>query len=314
MKPELKNFDMKKFRLLSAFLVLLSAVSFTSCETEPVDPVLNGNNGGVPGGGGSAPASFKVDFSGQTYVATSTIATIGKGLISIGGIKGNNGQMVSIVLDGTTEGTYDGTKALIDYNPGNSEYSYLNLNPDTGEDTGSVVITKIDKVNKTVSGTFNFIGWWSNDELNLPSIAFTNGSFQNVPYTDGIDTGNEFFKATVDGSAHSYAGADLAVAVSEGAVNYISINAIGANHKFVIIFPDTVTPGTYTFAPGALSTKRASFTDAGGNDFDVTGGTLTITSNTGGWVKGTFSFPVTNEAGETIHTVSAGSFNVEWDF
>lgn len=306
---------MKKFRLLSVFFVLLSALSFTSCDTEPVDPVLNGNNGEGPGGGnGSAPASFKVDFSGQTYVATSTMATIGKGLISIGGIKGNNGQMVSIVLDGTTEGTYEGAKALIDYNPGNSDYSYFNIDPNTGEDTGLVTITKIDKVNKTVSGTFNFIGWWSNEELNLPSIAFTNGSFQNIPYVDSIDTGEEFFKATVDGSAHSYAGADLAVAVSEGTVNYISINAIGANHKFVLSFPDTVTPGTYTFATGASSTKRASFTDAEDNDFNVTGGTLTITSNTGGWVKGTFSFPVTNEAGETIHTVSAGSFNVEWDF
>jgi hypothetical protein len=304
---------MKRFKITSILFVLLSVLSI-SCDTEPVDPVLNENgNGNENPGSGSA--VFKVDFNGETYVATNTLATVGNGLISIGGLKGSNGQAVSIVIEGTTTGTYSGGDvALMDYNPGNSEYSYSNLFVE-GADAGSVTISSIDTANKTISGTFHFLGKWTDDEANIPSITFTNGTFTNIPYTGGIATPDEFFKATVDGTPFSYAGSDLAVVVAEGTPTLITINAINANHKFNISFPDTITQGTYTFQVGASVTARARYTDAQDNNYNITGGTLTITSNANGWVAGSFSFPVMAADGTTVlHTVSAGTFNVEWDF
>jgi len=310
---------MKRIKLLSVLFLALAATTFTSCgDTEPVDPVLTQpGDGETPAG----PAVFKVDFSGQTYVATATTAVIGQGLISVQGVKGTNGQAVSIVVEGTTTGTYSGEVAVMDYNPGNnSGYSYSNMFV-TGTNAGSVTISSIDTVNKTISGTFNFIGEWTDMEANLPSVAFTNGSFENIPYTGtaggGIPNpvGDEFFKATVDGSEFSYAEADLAVAVGDGNPNIVTINAINANHAFNIGFPDTITAGTYTFAVGASATTTAGFTDAEGVHYNVTGGSLIITSNTGGWVTGSFEFTVVGENGTTVlHTVSAGTFNVEWDF
>ena len=300
---------MKRISFLAVLFVAFSAMTFTSCDTEPVDPVLTPNPGEEPGGG-TAPAVFKVDFSGQTYVATSTIATVGQGLITIGGLKGTNGEMVSLVIEGTGTGTYDGSKAFMDYNDGTSEYSYSNLDFANGEDTGTVIITKIDTATKTISGTFNFVGFWTNDEDNKPSIAFTNGTFENIPYTGGVETGAEFFKATVDGTANSYAGSDLAVAVTD----YISFTAVGADHNLAISFPKTITQGTYTFAVGAGATTTAKFIDADDNSYNITGGSLTITSNVNGWVAGSFSYNVTDDAGATIHTVTGGTFNVEWDF
>lgn len=40
---------MKKIKILFAFLTMFSAMIFVSCETEPVDPVLNENQGENPG-------------------------------------------------------------------------------------------------------------------------------------------------------------------------------------------------------------------------------------------------------------------------
>lgn len=305
---------MKKLNLLSVFFVILSAVSFTSCDTEPVDPVLGENIGQQPQQPGAA--VFKVDFSGQTYVATSTIATVGDGLITIGGLKGTNGEMVSIIIEGTAAGTYDASKALMDYNPGGaSEYSYTNFNLGTGEESGTVTITSINTTNKTISGTFSFTGWWGNDEENLPSVAFTNGQFENIPYTGGVPTGGEFFDATVDGQEFTYAGSDLAVAVAGGGggTDIVSVNAYGDSHRLILTFPANITAGTYAFATGVADIK-ARYRDAEGVEYQIDGGSLTIVSNQGGWVKGNFSFQVKDDTGATIHTVTAGDFNLEIDF
>ena len=310
----LKNkYDMKKLKLLPVLFIILSAISFTSCDTEPIDPVLGDNLGQQPNQPGDP--VFKVDFSGQTYIATSTLATVGNGLISIGGFKGSNGEMLSIIVQGTNEGTYDASKIMLTYSPNNTtEYGYTNSNLSTGEDSGTVVITEIDTQNKTISGTFSFTGWWSDSEQNLPSVAFSNGVFTDIPYTGGVATGEEFFKANVDGTANSYAGADLAVAVTDGNPSYVSINAYGENHRLILSFPTTITAGTYQIESGATAVVTARFRDADDVQYGVSEGTFTVTSNQNGWIKGTFTFPVKNTAGETIHNVTAGDFNVEWDF
>lgn len=309
---------MKKIKaLLSVFAVVFAAVNFTSCDTEPVDPVLLDNIGQQPGTSG--PAVFKVDFSGETYVASSTAAVINDANIAITGIKGTNGQAVSILVNGTAVGNYVAANVILDYNPSNdSEYSYSNVNLATGQESGAVSITSIDKVNKTISGTFSFVGWWGNSDLNLPSIAFTNGVFQNIPYTGntggGPVTSDEYFKARVDGQDNTYEGADLLVALADGGSGEtISINAFAEDHTLFISAKADITPGTYQFANGFGSSASATFISAADVSFPVTGGTLTITSNTNGFLKGTFSFTVTNDAGET-HTVTNGDFNVEYDF
>lgn len=309
---------MKKIKaLISVFAVVFAAVNFTSCDSEPVDPVLLDNIGQDPGTAG--PAVFKVDFSGDTFVATSSAATVNNANIAITGIKGTNGQAVSILIDGNTVGNYPGSKVLLDYTPSaDSEYSYSNVDFATGQESGTVSITSIDTVNKTISGTFSFVGWWGDADLNLPSIAFTNGVFQNVPYTGstggGPVTSDEYFKARVDGQDNTYEGADLVVALADGGSGEtISINAYAPDHTLVISAASDIIPGTYQFASGFGSNARATFISATDVSFPVTGGTLTITSNTNGFLKGTFSFTVSNDGGES-HTVTNGDFNIEYDF
>jgi len=314
---------MKKIKaLLSVFAVIFAAVNFTSCDTEPVDPVLLENIGQEPGTAG--PAVFKVDFSGETFVATSSAAVGSNGSVAITGIKGTNGQAVSILIDGATVGSYPAAKVILDYSPsGDSEYSYTNVNLSTGQESGTVSISSIDTVNKTISGTFSFVGWWGNTELNLPSIAFTNGVFQNIPYTGTIGggttnpepvEGEDVFKAKVNGAQQDYA-ENLTISSSgEEGNKFINMTGVNANSTISISVFSSFTAGTYPIGTG-FNDAAANFMDAAsGNGYTIDNGSITITSNTGGIIKGTFTFLVKDDAGATVYTVTEGAFDVEWDF
>ena len=73
--------------------------------------------------------------------------------------------------------------------------------------------------------------------------------------------------------------------------------------------PEEVTEGTYSFSdtPSDLETFNASYSSAGEDIYiDATSGTITITSVTDDYVKGTFSFSGDNE-GTTVN-VTNGEF------
>jgi len=188
---------MKKFMKLPALFVFLFTTVFISCETEPVDSVLLENLGEEPGTAG--PAVFKVDFSGDTYVATSSAAVAANGAIVITGLKGSNGQSVTLSVNGTGTGNYN--TALMTYSTGGvSQYFYTNSNPASTNSipTGSVNITSVNTANNTISGTFNFTGYWSEVAANLPSISFTNGVFTNIPISGLTNPGTEPGTSTGD--------------------------------------------------------------------------------------------------------------------
>lgn len=301
---------MKKFKILSAFLILLSAMNFVSCDTEPVDPVLVGNNpvDTDPGNNNNnnGPALFSVDFSGQTYTATSTVAIIEDGIISITGLKGTTGEAVSIMVPGAATGTYN--TAVMSYNPGgNTGNQYTNTN---GEQlTGSVIITSINTVNQTVTGSFNFTGYWTDAEANLPSIAFTNGIFQNIPYnvTTEPDPEVALYTAVIDGTFYDF---------TEG-YNFFTSNGdmflqgSDENDTLIsLIFGEELEPGDYEIL--ADSDVYADFSKEG-EAYNVEDGMLTIISKENGWIKGTFSFTAINLLDDTISEVTEGEFNIPYE-
>lgn len=312
---------MKRFKFLSVFLMLVTAVGFTACETEPVDPVLVGQNPTDPTNPGENPeaAVFTVDIDGQNFTATSTTVVIGNGLITIGGFKGTQGEHIALVVDGTQPGTY--TDALMSYAPSNaSEYSYTNINPDLEENqnpTGSVVITSIDTVNHTISGTFTFTGWWSDGDVELPTKVFTNGVFQNLPYTGGPGTnpipGADTFVATLDGTFNNYS-SDLAVIVAgEGENETLSLNANHNTHDIILYMKTNTAAGTYNLTGDMMVLPRAKYYDAATDtDYNIDEGQIIITSNNGTRMVGTFSLVVKNGEGVTIHNISEGGFDVDY--
>jgi hypothetical protein len=310
---------MKRFKFLPAFLILFTALSFIACETEPVDSQLINNPNPTPENPEEGDAVFKVDFDGQTYTATSTTAVMGQGLITIGGFRGTQGESVALVVDGTQTGTY--TEALMVYTPSNaSEYGYTNVNPDLNENqdpTGSVIITSIDTVNHTISGTFAFTGWWSDADADLPNKIFTNGVFENIPYTGGPGTnpipGEDAFIATVDGTFNNYA-SDLVVAVSgEGNDEILSLTGNHATHDIYFSIRTNTPAGTYNLTPEFMVLPRMRYYDAATDTtYNVEEGQVIITSNNGTRMVGTFSGVVKDAEGVTIHTITAGGFDVDY--
>ena len=300
---------MKKFKILSFLMVLISAISFTSCDTEPIDSALN-NTGGTGNTGG--PASFKVNFGGNTYVANNPQAMIMSGSITIAGVRGTGGESVNLVIPATTVGTY--TNALMTYNTGSTTNlgQYANINPAMPQmPNGSVKITNIDTVNKKISGTFSFTGYWSEASANLPSLAFTDGTFTNIPYTGTVGPTPEVpvqqYSAKIDGTTIDYSD-DITVASSGGFM--VILGLTDAPDSMNIRIKQTLTPGTYPITTGLMDDVTAQFSNPS-DSFEATSGTLTIISKANGWIKGTFSF-VTGVDGVGVHQVTDGTFNVEY--
>ncbi|MUV04458.1 hypothetical protein GN157_12130 [Flavobacterium rakeshii] len=308
---------MKRFKIVQAFALLFLAIGFTACDTEPVDPVLLDNIGENPGG--STGGSFTVDFNGQTYVATQSAAIYNEGMLSVNGVRisGSNIESVSFVLMNPVEGqTYTGNDILIIYTPAMSMYQYTNVNLDEEQPSGSVTITDIDLLNQTISGTFSFTGWWSNDEEDVEPIEFTNGAFTNVSYTGGMPpvNGNEDeFTASLDGN--DYAIANIGVAVADaGSGETISINGFDtSNNKVVLTIDASLTPGTYQITGNMLEDVVGAryLTTSPESMYMATTGSVVINSKTEDRIAGTYSFSATNGT-EVVNFT--GTYDVDYSF
>lgn len=251
---------------------------------------------------------FEVKIDGTLYTADTYEASVGGGLIGVGGFRGTNGEYVAIVIEGLTEGTYT-TEALFAYSPdGDEDNTYSNVSFTGGEDTGSVTITEIDETNHTISGTFHFTGYLDG----AADKSFTDGKFENIPYTVvGENPTDDIFDATVDGTDYEYGDTDLVVSTVND--NQITMQAINANHEVTIFIGETATVGNYPFSPDFGSQAKAWFTDADDNEYVISNGTLNITSRTATTITGTFSYDVLNDEGAVIHTVTNGEFDVEYN-
>lgn len=146
---------------------------------------------------------FKVDFNGQTFNATNKTAVIGNGKIEIAGVRGANSESVGFVLQGTTTGTYT-TGAVVAYTENAANvYTFASIKVEGASvvNTATVTITNINTTTKIITGTFNFVGHWSDLSNPMPPnpIDFTNGSF-SLPYTDATTNPvNGSFKVDIDG-------------------------------------------------------------------------------------------------------------------
>jgi len=290
---------MKKVTLLSVLFVMFSAISFTSCESEPVDPVLNENIGNNP-----EDAFFEVEMDGELFTAASTSAAIVNGGIALTGVNAE-GEAVGFVVTDVEEGTYE--NAMQFYTTAGQGVQYINMDPETVEVSGSVTISEIDTQNHTISGTFHFSAWAN---LQGEPIVFTNGVFEDVPYTGDINptpVGDEYFKAKIDGDLTNF-GLINAVQLGE----QIAIAGATAGESIDIRVPAGIEPGTYEISDDFESEIHATYMSLGEmNGYFGINGTLTITSVDDTAIEGTFEFVGEDLDGNTIE-ITDGEFNVEF--
>ncbi len=302
---------MKNLSKRIAILLLVFTFSLVSCEIEPIDsaievPTDNNPNNPDP----ISPASFKAKIDGQLWTAQTTAALIGGNLIAINAsIGGENGENFSFLIDGVVPGTYPANENILNFSPAGTDFGWESFNLDVpDENTGSITITSINTVAKTISGTFTFKGYWSDDFVdNIAPKNFTEGVFTNIPYEDYVDPANNTFFAKVNGT--EFAETDILVVTAN---NVIGIGASNTNNQSITIGVDEdITPGTYSIT-GNIQTDVVQATYKLNETTSIlsNSGTVTITSITADRVIGTFSFTAIN--GSTTYTISEGSFDVEY--
>ena len=301
---------MKKLNFISIITLFLTTFSFLSCDNEPIDSSIDlGGNGG-----NNAPALFKADFSGATWTANTTQAQIVDNSIQIVGVK-SDGSAFGLIIDGDAVGTYPANQNLLAFNPANSENAYASLNfENPAENTGSIIITSIDTVNKKISGTFTFKGYWTNiTETGVQPINFTNGVFTNIPYTTGNnpDPTDDTFFAKVNGVDYVENAIDVAEVSASGFPDSYSIVASKTNGDTIgLRISQALQVGTHNF-DGAFNPDLGSTCLFDSNLYTSVTGTLTITTKTATRLVGTFQLSVNNFTTNDTKQITSGAFDVE---
>lgn len=296
-------------RFLKLFLFI--SITLVSCgEVEPIDPAVlndgnNNNNNGQPG--------LTATFNNQNFTATGFQAIKTGGAMIIQGFR-TNGSNFTFALSGTTTGTYlaNDINHMIYYQPAGTDFVYWGYHPsDASANTGAVVITNIDTVNKTISGTFQFTGFWSNTDDNLPSISFTNGVFNNIPYTEDA-IGDDVFTATVNGQNFDTNLISTGEAGS-GSQNFIFVAGIDVNGNVINVnMKSDLGPGTYSITGNTSSDDVQLAYQIPSQDFEAfaTSGSVTIIEKTDERIKGTFNGTITG--GGATYQITNGTFDVEY--
>lgn len=286
------NTAMKKIKKLPALLLLFSILAYVSCSSDEGAPV-----DGLP----LDTAGFTANMNTEGYNATQISALQDNGSITITGARGTNGEKVSIVIQGNSTGVY--TNSFMYYMPGIVGIEYINVDPATAHQNGTVHITSLE--NGRISGTFSFTAYLTDAE----PVTFTNGSFQNIPVThnDPGPVADGTVSATVNGSAVTFINSFYVQADQ----NYIITGQnAGSSQILQISLPANTGVGTYTIG-GEADTIYANISGGDdGNTIVSLTGTLTITGNSDGALTGTFAFTGTDAGGNPVEVIG-GEFEVE---
>lgn len=175
---------MKKIKFLLFALLIIASFSLNSCgEDEPVDGFVKEGSESPTTPADPSAGLFTANFNGATWTATNIEAYVYNNTITIIAKKANGENFIIGVVEGSIAGVYPANKNEIGYTPAGTDMGYWSVNDnDPAEATGSITVSNINTSKKTISGTFNFKGYWE-DTTKAP-IFFTNGVFKDIPFTN----------------------------------------------------------------------------------------------------------------------------------
>lgn len=242
----------------------------------------------------------------QCSVASAQIFVVGsKTTLQIIGNKGLSGFSI-MINDFKGVGTYQfSDQNLGIYAPGTSglQDGYIS------NSTGTVKITNYT-ANQIIKGTFEFKG---ENMITSAQKNITEGQFSislvpiKLPETNN-STNN--LSAKVDGTVIGFTGEAISVASPIG--NTLSIITVNGEKRMILGVIGYKGAGTYDLASEGTGAYMKDQTPTG--SFSAESGTLTISSDSGGRIKGTFSFKAPNEDYQikTSVTVTEGTFDLPY--
>lgn len=251
--------------------------------------------------------SAKVDGAlVQCTLATAQLYDVGGEIsVQISGNKGINTGFSLLISNFKGVGTYklsDNNMAVYLLSTSSLQDAY------TGTSSGTIKITSY-LADKYIKGTFEFKG---ENQSTSTSKNISEGQFLislvpvKLPETNN-STNN--LSAKIDGTTIGFTGE--ATSINTPIIgNLLTIVTINGDKRMILSVIDYKGIGTYDLATDGVGSYLKDQTPTG--SFTATSGTLVITSETGGKLKGTFSFKAPNE-NTTINTsvtVTDGIFDL----
>ena len=301
---------MKKFRLLSAFLMLVTLTGLISCSEEDTQ-LLNGGqdtdgsvqlniNYTIPGGEAQvfSATSVSADANGTTVTITAENEDTGESLVM--SFAGNK-------ISAPNAKAYPASVTYVD-GAGNE---YTALSPISDKDTGGVKLTEVNTAGKTISGVFSFIGYAADATVIEDGVPFYAGVFFNIPYTGSLpeptptEPEDTFMKATIDASDVDFSAASTVVNGTTTTFAGVNANPI---YTLQLVFADNTAIAAGTFEIDVVDGPVSAQVTIGTSSYVGVSGSVIINSVTEGIVTGTFTF--TGENGEGQVEVTAGSFKL----
>jgi hypothetical protein len=239
-------------------------------------------------------------------------------LINITGVSTDN-QEISISITGTGIGAYvlnAQTPSIAAYaNLDSSElYAYsTSQSSDTAKAGGTVTISSIDTVDKTVTGAFSLNVFRTVDGQGK---SITSGVFNRIPYTTSLPAGNptDTVTAAIDGG--DWAAQSIQASSLDGTLTLVGALTDGSQ-SLALIFPNYSTPGTYPLTSStAIPSYLAVYNEVinGSNTAEPgTSGSITVLTNNTTTMRmtGTFQFSTNDpNVANSDHSITNGYFSV----
>lgn len=236
----------------------------------------------------------------NSWIADSFQAALSDdGSLRIIGVKDNESLVLSTMS--ANSGSYNLESSLVnsvDFDDGGL-FTYSTSNGGDGE----IVINDYDTIASTVSGTFKFNAYSSDDDI----VNFIKGVFRRVPIA-GLDQTEEFVGSNSFGVSVNSISVQVSTIESKVESPVLSIKATTFEDTSIEIFmPEDIISGSYTL--NSSSQIYANYIDSDGNVAFSQYGTLTILEHNTLFNKITASF-LFNTGNPYNVAVSDGSFIV----
>lgn len=302
---------MKNFIAALSLLVVL-----VSCQKEYTAEISTQNPGSA-----NTPGSFKAKINSVQWTADKSVGavftTAGNGLPRLINISGLSNDKKIVIITLVDSGVH---RYTMDNN--SWQYSaYLDstlpvVNPYTtvlvdDEIAGTVDITSIDTVAKTISGTFSFKAL---RDMDATAINITEGSFTNIPYLAGAilppSIATDTFRVKINDSLFTpYSISGNAIAFNHTIMAQGSDSA--ALKTVAITLPDNITAGSYSMD----SFDYYGLYNNGESSLGSVSGTLKILEHNTATkrIRGNFDFKAENPIDPTIAaSLTEGYFSVKY--
>jgi len=264
---------------------------------------------------------FYATIDGQPWQGDSIRqAVVAGGTLTITGV-GKTGDALAIILPGLQTGIYSLSQQSAGYavftNLQDTTNLYLsNSIADSSKAGGTVNLTTVDTVHKTVSGSFQFNLYQAS---NATGKVVTAGVFNNISYAGGgivtppdqqpPNGSTDTLLARVD--SVDWVAAQVVVDQSTG---ILAIGGISGQQSLGVYMPATVAPGTYAMDLNA-GVYFGSYNPTTAKPlFAIGNGSLTILENdvVNKRIKGNFSFIAKSQTDSSSATISDGYFSVSY--